>query len=80
MTRTLGFKFQAWTGVEAVYALLPEKIQAVIVAKRLLKGPYRELDPKVTPFVIQMARGAYRIVDRSGKVEPTDERAPEVIP
>lgn len=70
----LTYTVSGYTGWDIFLGLLPLKTQARIVACAWMKSltpPHGEPpDPTKTPMIVQFAKGSFRIVDWSGKVEP----------
>ncbi len=62
------WRFTGYAGKDIWLSLLPERWQARMIARRLLKSLY----PGAAPYTIcvQMPTGSYIIVDQAGHIEP----------
>ena len=64
--RTQVYKNVKWSGWDLWKYFLPERAQAMAAARKILP----HVDLSCTKLVIQMKGGSYRVLDRSGNVEP----------
>lgn len=70
MKKTITFAFSGYSGIDVALGILPERWQAKVVAKRLLRDTYKGLDLAATRLVVQMPNSAYAVKDERGNVEP----------
>jgi hypothetical protein len=68
--------FMGFTGWDMHWYAFPERWQASRVARELLRTTYKGIDLTTTRLIVKMPRGAYRVVDQTGKVEPATSDVP----
>lgn len=71
MQKDLSFRVHGFTGWDVLLGLLPERWQARVIARRLMRSVYRGVDLEQLRVLLLMPRGAYRVLDSAGRVELT---------
>lgn len=69
VVKEITFRVHGFTGWDVFLGLLPERWQARLIARRLLRESYRGLDLGQVRLVVLLPRGAYRVLDDAGRVE-----------
>ena len=69
MSRALEVRINGYTGKDILLNLLPHKIQARSVAKRVMRGMWKGVDVDTIDVLIHMPFGSYRVTDTAGHVE-----------
>lgn len=64
----------SYSGWDMWRSWLPAKAQAKGVAKQLLKTLWKGADPTTTEMIVELAVGAFKVVDTQGNVEPCEKR------